>query len=120
MTCWAAVHQAFQWQGGGEWAGKPWSEELPTDSALVLFLFAAFLAVCNDFLSQPQDNKPSWLAHTWALPWSWREGCLSGKHAEAPGVGLDGEHSPVRALYVIPCLLGCQMRLNPRFLRTDA
>lgn len=37
--------QAFCWNAGGEWAGKAWSEELPTDSALLLFLFVAFLAV---------------------------------------------------------------------------
>ena len=38
------VHK-FQWSGGGEWAGKAWSAELPTDTALLLFLFSAFLAV---------------------------------------------------------------------------
>ena len=40
----AVVHE-FQWAGGGQWAGKPWSAELPTDTALLLFLFSAFLAV---------------------------------------------------------------------------
>ena len=40
----AVVHK-FQWSGGGEWAGKAWSAELPTDTALLLFLFSAFLAV---------------------------------------------------------------------------
>ncbi|CAL5218925.1 g671 [Coccomyxa viridis] len=39
----AVVHE-FQWAGGGQWAGKPWSAELPTDTALLLFLFSAFLA----------------------------------------------------------------------------
>ncbi|KAL3155456.1 hypothetical protein ABBQ38_011012 [Trebouxia sp. C0009 RCD-2024] len=34
---------AFSWNGGGDWAHKPWSNELPTDSALVFYLFAAFL-----------------------------------------------------------------------------
>ena len=33
----------FEWNKGGDFAGKPWSTELPTDSALVLFLFAAFV-----------------------------------------------------------------------------
>jgi len=33
----------FDWNKGGDFAGKPWSTELPTDSALVLFLFAAFI-----------------------------------------------------------------------------
>ena len=34
---------AFRWAAGGAWGGKPWSVELPTDSALLLYLFAAFL-----------------------------------------------------------------------------
>jgi len=33
----------FKWNGGGEWNGKPWSADLPTDSALLLYIFAAFL-----------------------------------------------------------------------------
>ena len=35
---------AFEWSQGGEWNGKPWSAELPTDSALLFYLFAAYLA----------------------------------------------------------------------------
>lgn len=35
---------AFTWNGGGTVSGKPWSAEAPTDSALLLYLFAAFLA----------------------------------------------------------------------------
>lgn len=35
---------AFEWNAGGEWGGKPWSAELPTDSALVFYLFACYLA----------------------------------------------------------------------------
>jgi hypothetical protein len=35
--------KAFNWNGGGEHAGRAWSAELPTDSALLLYLFAAFL-----------------------------------------------------------------------------
>ena len=35
---------AFEWNRGGEWGGKPWSAELPTDSALVFYLFASYLA----------------------------------------------------------------------------
>ena len=35
---------AFDWSSGGEWGGKPWSAELPTDSALVFYLFASYLA----------------------------------------------------------------------------
>lgn len=36
---------AFTWNSGGDWGNKSWSNELPTDSALVFFLFAAFLQV---------------------------------------------------------------------------
>ena len=31
------------WNAGGEFQGRPWSPELPTDSALLLYLFAAYL-----------------------------------------------------------------------------
>ena len=34
---------AFMWNAGGEFQGRPWSPELPTDSALLLYLFAAYL-----------------------------------------------------------------------------
>ncbi|DBA96783.1 TPA: hypothetical protein ACH3X3_012952 [Trebouxia sp. C0006] len=34
---------AFTWNGGSSWNNKPWTNELPTDSTLVFFLFAAFL-----------------------------------------------------------------------------
>ena len=34
---------SFAWAAGGEWAGRPWSPELPDDSALVLYLVTAFL-----------------------------------------------------------------------------
>ena len=37
----------FTWNSGGAWLGKPWSPELLTDSALVFYLFAAFLEVCS-------------------------------------------------------------------------
>ena len=35
----------FTWNSGGSWQGKPWSTELLTDSALVFYLFAAYLEV---------------------------------------------------------------------------
>ncbi len=41
------VMRNFAWNAGGDWGGKPWSAELPTDSALLLFLFAAFLGVSH-------------------------------------------------------------------------
>jgi hypothetical protein len=34
---------AFEWNKGGDFMGRPWSNELPTDSALVLYLFAAYV-----------------------------------------------------------------------------
>ena len=34
----------FNWNSGGELNGKQWSTDLPTDSALVLYLFSAYLA----------------------------------------------------------------------------
>lgn len=47
MCVCACVHvravQAFAWNGGGTWAGRPWSPDLPNDSALLLYLFAAYL-----------------------------------------------------------------------------
>lgn len=33
----------YKWNGGGDWNGKSWSNELPTDSSLLLYLFAAFV-----------------------------------------------------------------------------
>ena len=30
--------KSYKWDGGGPWAGRPWSAELPTDSALLLNL----------------------------------------------------------------------------------
>ena len=38
---------AFTWNGGSSWNNKPWTNELPTDSTLVFFLFAAFLEVSH-------------------------------------------------------------------------
>jgi hypothetical protein len=34
----------FKWNGGGEWNRKAWSADLPTDSSILFYLFAAFLA----------------------------------------------------------------------------
>ena len=35
----------FSYASGGEWAGEPWSRELPDDSQLLCYLFCAFLEV---------------------------------------------------------------------------
>eukprot|EP00200_Dunaliella_tertiolecta_P005820 CAMPEP_0202340178 /NCGR_PEP_ID=MMETSP1126-20121109/1727_1 /ASSEMBLY_ACC=CAM_ASM_000457 /TAXON_ID=3047 /ORGANISM="Dunaliella tertiolecta, Strain CCMP1320" /LENGTH=649 /DNA_ID=CAMNT_0048930843 /DNA_START=137 /DNA_END=2086 /DNA_ORIENTATION=+ len=34
---------AYTWNGGGPWAGRSWSPDLPNDSMLMLYLFAAFI-----------------------------------------------------------------------------
>ena len=46
----------FKWNGGGDWNGKDWSPELPTDSALLLYLLAAYLAAPHWAFS---DEDPS-------------------------------------------------------------
>ena len=33
----------FVWNGGGSWQGQPWTPDLPTDSALIFYIFAAYL-----------------------------------------------------------------------------
>ncbi|KAK9851348.1 hypothetical protein WJX84_001241 [Apatococcus fuscideae] len=39
----SCVHD-FEWNGGGEWNGHPWKAgELPTDTTLIFYLFAAFI-----------------------------------------------------------------------------
>lgn len=35
----------YRWNGGGSWSGGPWSPDLPTDSALLFYIFAAYLEV---------------------------------------------------------------------------
>jgi hypothetical protein len=58
----ARIHQlaeghcmpAFTWNGGGEWKGKSWSPELPTDSALMFYLFASYLAAPQWFFLQDE------------------------------------------------------------------
>lgn len=34
----------YEWNEGGTWNNKRWSPEMPTDSAVLLYLFAAYLA----------------------------------------------------------------------------
>jgi len=35
--------QPFTWNGGGEWQGRSWTADLPTDAAVLFYLIAAFL-----------------------------------------------------------------------------
>ena len=43
---------AFTWNSGSSWGHKPWTNELPNDSTLVFFLFAAFLEVIAELALQ--------------------------------------------------------------------
>jgi hypothetical protein len=53
---------AYEWSRGGEWGGKPWSAELPTDSALLFYIFA-------DYLAAPQWLFPQ--VGWWVDPARW-------------------------------------------------
>uniref|UniRef100_T1JAU1 phytanoyl-CoA dioxygenase n=1 Tax=Strigamia maritima TaxID=126957 RepID=T1JAU1_STRMM len=44
----------FVWNGGGEFKGRPWSDHLPTDSAIVIHLFCTYL----DSRLPPHPNYP--------------------------------------------------------------
>lgn len=55
----------FTWNAGGVWQGRAWTPDLPTDAALLFYLFAAFLeapryavfcCVCRS--SQPVELSP--------------------------------------------------------------
>jgi hypothetical protein len=35
--------KAFRWNGGGNWLGRPWTPDLPTDTHVMLYLVGAFL-----------------------------------------------------------------------------
>jgi len=51
---------AFHWNGGGSWMGRPWTPDLPNDSALVLYLFAAFIDAPGwEFSHKPADGDTS-------------------------------------------------------------
>ena len=38
-----SVLAAFSWSSGGEWKGRPWTPELPTDSQIVMHMFVTFM-----------------------------------------------------------------------------
>lgn len=59
--------KAFNWNAGGQLpGGKPWSVEAPTDSALVLYLFAAFLAAPHwDFPKVGAGRQAGSAWHPW-------------------------------------------------------
>ncbi|KAL6779388.1 hypothetical protein ACKKBG_A12125 [Auxenochlorella protothecoides x Auxenochlorella symbiontica] len=49
---------AFDWSAGGLFGGKSWTLELPTDSVLLLYIFAAFLAAPHwHFLQDPATSS---------------------------------------------------------------
>ena len=85
---------AFQWGGGGGAAGgRPWTPDLPTDSALVLYLFAAFI------------DAPGWefaVRENGASRWEWGGGHTLSMN---PPLYLDS-HSFIRfPLSAAPLLL---------------
>ena len=51
----------FAWNSGGRWNGKPWSADMPTDSALLFYRFASFLAAPHWVFTQvrPQMSCPA-------------------------------------------------------------
>ena len=58
----------YKWNGGGGWAGRAWSPDLPTDMALVLYLFAAFLADPGWELTSKlggEGEVARWVGHCW-------------------------------------------------------
>lgn len=43
LTAEGTCMKEFTWNGGGTWQGRAWTPDLPTDAALLFYLFAAFL-----------------------------------------------------------------------------
>ncbi|PRW20681.1 Transmembrane 209 [Chlorella sorokiniana] len=102
---------AFEWNKGGEWGGKPWSPELPTDSALVFYLFASYLAAPQWLFSQGDATAISGLSGTLYLgklptkPADGYVGVLPSRPPASPKgtsvVGLQlGTQQPLFALIV--------------------
>lgn len=47
----------FLWDSGGNWNNSSWSADLPTDSALLLYLFAAYVAAPQWLFHDDNDSK---------------------------------------------------------------
>ena len=65
----------FTWNGGGAWQGRAWTPDLPTDAALLFYLFAAFLEAprcaqtpCKH-VSNPQEVAANCLQHPSCQAW---------------------------------------------------
>jgi len=54
---------AFTWNAGGTWQGQAWTGDLPTDAALLFYLFAAFLDAPRSALPLPSPSQWTY-AHT--------------------------------------------------------
>lgn len=82
--------QAFRWDGGGGWAGRAWSEELPTDSALLLYLVAAFLEAPGWAFSveEPASSLPLYLGQLPQRPAHGYFAVLAARPPASPKVRL--------------------------------
>lgn len=47
----------FMWDSGGNWNNTQWNADLPTDSALLLYLFTAFLSAPQWLFQEDNDSK---------------------------------------------------------------
>ena len=58
----------FTWNGGGAWQGRTWTPDLPTDAALLFYLFAAFLEAprCAQQPCKYPDTAQEFASNTWA------------------------------------------------------
>eukprot|EP00198_Chlamydomonas_reinhardtii_P004829 XP_001694165.1 predicted protein [Chlamydomonas reinhardtii] len=97
----------FTWNGGSAYGGRPWSpDQLPNDSALVLYLFAAFL------------DAPGWTFT--APPNTQHEGCTQPLHLGTltPGARPNAPASavltfrPERHGRELDALLGLQLQTS--------
>jgi hypothetical protein len=82
---------AYEWSRGGEWGGKPWSAELPTDSALLFYLFAAYLAAPQWLF--PQVDEPARRAGSLPLALC-RPGAAAAAAAALPPVRMTAVTHP--------------------------
>ena len=83
--------QAFRWAGGGAGGGRPWSEELPTDSALLLYLVAAFLEAPGWAfpLEEPAASLPLYLGQLPQRPAHGYFAVLAARPPPSPKVHID-------------------------------
>eukprot|EP00775_Hariotina_reticulata_P007375 gene7375-7585_t len=95
---------AFNWNGGGEHAGRPWTPDLPTDSALLLYLFAAFLDAPGQLLTLCERDGLFKVLLMWLqFHLVERQGLVGGRYLnEAALGGLQDVLAPVMIKPTIP------------------